>query len=206
MEAGSASGCSLTGGGAAAAFLRPPLAALCPGRVVGNYGGGEGALGRGLCGGGRGRPIGERPASRPAAFGGGRGGGGAPLAVNLSRSAGCAALGPPGASFVSPWAQGGKSPCDRVVVVAFPLPAPPSSGQAPLQRPPFLLVRAAREVRPGLRELCNAAAPLPGSQPGSPRRGGQRRPCRRLAARRAPGPRGERGGREEPLAPLRERS
>lgn len=57
--------------------------------------------------------------------------------------------------------------CDRVVVEAFPLPTPPSTGQAPLQRPPFLVILAAGEVRLGLWELCNAAALLPESQLGS---------------------------------------
>lgn len=161
-------------------------------------GGGQGAPGRGVCAGGRGGPIGERPASRPAARGVGRGG--VPLAARLPRTAGCAGRGPPGASFVSPRAERGKSPCDRVVVAAFPLPAPPSSGKAPLQRPPFLLVPAAGELRPGLRELCNTAAPPPGRQPGSRRRAErqQRTWWRRLEERgevagRAAAPRKERG-------------
>lgn len=112
-------------------------------------GGGEGALGRGLRGGGRGRPIGERPASRPAAVGG-SGGGGAPSVAGRSRSAGCAGARAAGRLLcVSLGGEGGRSLCGRVVEVPFPLPAPPSSGQAPLQRPPFLLVAAAGEVRRG---------------------------------------------------------
>lgn len=153
-------------------------------------GGGEGALRRGLCGACRGRLIAEQPR-------------GALWRRGCSAPPASLGLGPPGASFVSPWAERGKSPCNRVVLVAFPLPAPPSSGQAPLQQPPFLRVPAARVVRLGLGKLCNAVAPPPGSQPGSPPpAGGQRRPCRQRAQGRG-GREGDggAGGRVEPLRP-----
>lgn len=152
-------------------------------------GGGEGALHRGLCGSCRERLIAEHPC-------------GALWRRGCSAPPAWLALEPPGASFVSPWAERGKSPCSRVFLVAFPLPAPPSSGQAPLQRPPFLRVPAARVVRLGLGKLCNAVAPPPGSQLGSPPpAGGQRRPqCRRAEGRGGrEGDRGRRG--EEPLGP-----
>lgn len=108
-------------------------------------------------------------------------------------------LGPPGASFVSPRAEGVKSLCDRVVVVAvaFPLPAPPSSGQAPLQRPPFLLVPAAGEVRLGATGVSQRRRRSPAPEPAglAAAAGGQRTEAVPVAGGAAG--RRERGGKRE---------
>lgn len=123
-------------------------------------GGGEGDQGRGLRGGGRGRPTGLRPASRPDAFGDSGGG-----AVRLRRLRwGRSRRAPP---LCLLWAEGDKSLCDRVVEAAFPLRLRLAAGSRHYSGRHFCW-----SALPGRRELRKAAVPPGRRWPGSPGRAG----------------------------------